>query len=135
MAKLSLDQYEKKLKRWIALGGKDVANSLKKGAMVVVREAQEKHLTGPRMPRGVGSLTKGTLAVISETLRRSIAFRVTAKPGEVRAEVGTNVRYGRAHELGLGRMPARPFLRPSVDTKKPEVMRLLLEGFMKQAKR
>jgi len=48
-------------------------------------------------------------------LRNSIGYNVV---GPARAQVGTNVEYGLYLEFGTSRMPARPFLRPIVNSRK-----------------
>lgn len=69
-------------------------------------------LTGPRPQR---------LGVLSGTLRRSINLARIDTPTEVKAQVGTNVIYGHAWELGNVKnwqkqvQPARPFLRPAYE--------------------
>jgi phage gpG-like protein len=45
--------------------------------------------------------------------------------------VGTNVPYGRKHEFGLEGLPARPFMRPSLEKKRPAVFKLIEEAFIK----
>lgn len=126
-----IDQMRARLLRWAADAPKEVKLVLSQGAELVRREAQEKHLSGPKMPRGVGDPNNATLAVQTGTLRRSISQRIKVALGDVQAEVGTGVNYGRKHELGLGNMPERPFLRPSLERKHSEVFKLIREAFFK----
>jgi len=132
--RLTMEQLQGKIQRWMRIAPEKLKRALLKGAKIVTKEAQSKHLSGPKMPRGIGHPTRATLAVQTGRLRRSITERVTVSKDKVTAQVGTNVKYARLHEEGLevrGRkMPERPFLRPSVDVKKPRVMELVLEGMM-----
>ena len=113
----------------------ELKKALLKGAKLVTKETQASHLSGPKMPRGQGDPTSGTLAVQTGRLRRSIAEKVTVTKTGAKAQVGTNVSYARAHEKGLRvgyvKMPQRPFLRPSVDEEKPKIMEMLLDSFLK----
>ena len=137
--RMSMEQLQEKIQRWMRIAPEQLKKALLKGAKVVTKEVQSKHLSGPKMPRGVGDPTRATLAVQSGRLRRSQTERVTVSKDRVIAQVGTNVPYGRAHEKGLTvmgkKMPERPFLRPSVEEKKPRVMELILDGFMEAYKK
>jgi len=106
---------------------KELAAALQRAARLVQRTSQEKYLSGPRPEK---------LGVVSGRLRRSIATRVDVSGSRVTALVGTNVVYGRIHELGFRgrvlmsqrlrghsmvraggrnmRMRARPFLAPAI---------------------
>jgi len=133
-----VDELRKKLERWAKVAPEEVKIALRIGGRLVENEAKDKHLRGPRMARGVGDPTNATLDRVSGRLYGSIATRVTAlKTGQFSATVGTNVRskkgipYPRNHELGLAGMPARPFLRPSLEKKRPEVFEEIRKAFMK----
>ena len=131
MAKLTLGQLQKKIERWMRTAPTQLEKYLRKGAMLATREIKERHLTGPRMAPGVGHLWQATLAVgKTGNLRRSITERVSVTRTSAVARVGSNVFYGRIHEYGLGPMPERPFVRPSVENKRPKIMDLLLKGMM-----
>jgi len=127
----SIEALRQKLLRWARKAPEEVRRVLRIGAMMVQREAQEHHLSGPKMAPGEsGGLMWSTLAVQTGRLRRSIAMRVTVKPGEIEALVGTNVPYGRIHELGLRnargiKMPPRPFLKPSLIVMRPKIFDLI----------
>lgn len=133
-----VDELRKKLERWAKVAPEEVKKTLKRGAEMVRSEAKQFHLSGPKMPRGVGDATHATLAVRTGRLRSSIALRVMSlQNGKFSAQVGTNVRskdgrpYGKIHEFGLQGMPERPFLRPSLEKKRPEVFELIAKEFMK----
>ncbi len=138
MSEMTFEQFREKLIRWSAVLPKEMKKALTEAAHTVQREAQEKHLSGPRMPRGVGDETNATLSSSeprhSFRLRRSIAIDVVVKPGEVSATIGTNMPYARIHEYGgmmsapgagFRVMPARPFLRPSLAAKHHEIFEKL----------
>ena len=128
--RMTMEQLQDKIQRWMRIAPQELKEALMKGVKLVTKEAQSAHLSGPKMPRGLGDPTRATLAVQTGRLRRSINERVTVSKDRVIAQVGTNVKYGRAHEEGLGKMPERPFLRPSVEEKKPRVMELILDAMM-----
>lgn len=126
------DVLVKKLERWAKVAPEAVKKTLSAAAMLVSGEVQLKHLSGPKMPRGVGNETTATLAVRTGRLRRSITQRVRVESsGKFSAMVGTNVGYARKHELGLEGLPHRPFLRPSLEKKRPEVFKFIEEAMMK----
>ena len=134
MAKMNMEQLKKKMEKWRRTAPGHLKKFLGRGAKLVTKEVQSKHLSGPKMQRGVGDPLRATLAVgtgpYGGRLRRSISEKVTVSKDSVRAQVGTNVFYGRLHEEGIGKMPERPFLRPSVMEKKPKVIELILQGMM-----
>lgn len=88
-------------------------------------------------------LSGQVLNVRSGRLRRSINYRIEESDTGIDAKVGTNVEYGRVHELGFKgavrvkehmrkgkrvrahlrnvNMPARPFLRPSLEEMRGEI--------------
>jgi phage gpG-like protein len=127
----NIEAFRARLLRWSQIAPKEVETVLKQGAELVRREAQEKHLSGPKMPRGVGDEENATLAVQTGTLRRSISLRVHVAEGKIQAEVGTKVGYGRKHELGLEGMPERPFLAPSLKRKATEIFNMIRAAFFK----
>ena len=120
-----------KLMSWAAAAPNEVKGALTQAAELVRKEAQQAHLSGPKMPRGIGDDENATLAVQTGTLRRSISNRIRVAMGEVSAEVGTTVAYGKAHELGEGKMPERPFLASSLRKKHKAVFELIRERFFK----
>ena len=133
-----IKELQKRLARWVKVAPEEVKKVLTLGGEMVRREAQERHLNGPKMPRGVGDPMNATLGRRSSRLFQSIALRVMAtKDGKFSAQVGTNVRgkdgraYGREHELGLNGMPARPFLRPSLIKKRPKIFEMISKEFLK----
>jgi len=80
----------------------EMARAMQRGARLVQRWSQEHYLTGPRPDK---------LGVVTGRLRRSIATAVEVDGTRVTALVGTNVVYGRIHELG-GKTRAQRSFRP-----------------------
>jgi len=132
--RMSMEQLQDKIQRWMRIAPQALKEALLKGAKLVTKEAQSAHLSGPKMPRGLGNPTRATLAAPSGRLRRSINERVQVSKDRVIARVGTNVIYGKVHEKGLEvrghKMPERPFLRPSIEEKKQRIMEIIIDGFM-----
>lgn len=127
-----IDKLAKRLERWVKVAPEEVKKVLTLGARKVQTEAKTRHLSGPKMPRGLGDPDNATLAVRTGRLRSSIAIRVMAlQSGKFSAQVGTNVKYGRKHEMGLEGLPERPFLRPSLEKKRPEIFKMIEEAFLK----
>ena len=83
---------------------------------------KENRLTGPR-PKYLG--------VKSGRLRASIISGNVYKMGnKFSMPIGTNVKYGKFHELGTKRLPKRPFLQPGIENRgnQREAVRLILES-------
>lgn len=141
MAKLTMDELRIKIERWQRIMPEKLKERLTRACVEILPEVQEGHLSGPKMPRGVGSATRGTLAVRTGRLRKSIHYQVSVNPEEVRARIGTNVVYGRIHEYGgtVSRggtrfeMPERSYLRPSVYKMQPRIVELLMKGALEDS--
>jgi len=93
---------------------KEILDSLQKGlakaGLIVERQAKINV-----------SQTTGHPKVQTGRLRSSIAHEVS--PSEV--VIGTNVNYGKYLEHGTSKMPPYPWLFPSVELKKPEIIQAL----------
>jgi len=127
----AIKEFQQKVERWCRVAPEEVKKALKLGGEKVRAEVQFRHLNGPKMPRGVGDPNNATLAVRTGRLKGSIALRVMAlESGKFSAQIGTNVPYARKHEYGLEGMPERPFLRPSIEKKRPEVFDTIAKAFM-----
>ena len=64
--------------------------------------------------------------VLTGTLRRSFTTKSARKfKGRVIASGGTNVKYARIHEYGLGRHPKRPFMKLGIDSAIPSIKQQL----------
>ncbi len=62
----------------------------------------------------VESDAKRFVAVDTGRLRSSITHEIERSKNEIVGRVGTNVVYGIVQEYGSSRMPAHPYLRPSL---------------------
>ena len=123
---------ERKFSEWrddMESVAKNFPEALEKALTVGVRmvraEAVEKHLSGPKMPRGVGDLTNATLQPQSGHLRLSLQTKVSTSPGKLIGRVFTNAEYAPTHEFGRGNIPKRPFLVPSLEEKRPGVIKAM----------
>ena len=123
---------QKKLERWVKVAPNEVKKVLLEGGWMVAKEAKTTHFRSYKMPRGVGGPSNAWLMNRTRRLSTSIMPRVTATAnGQFSAQVGTNVSYGRKHELGLEGMPERPFLRPSLLKMRPKIFERISKEFMK----
>lgn len=107
---------------------KKIEEVLNVSAREVVSDAKSKHLSGPKMPRGVGDLWNATLQPHTGDLRNAtMAERVRMDKGGLRARVYNNMEYAPKHEFGTARIPQRPFLWPEVARKRDEVKKRIAE--------
>lgn len=107
--KINMREFEK-LMRKLDAPTKDtvIHRSLLLGSQHIAGWVKKYRLTGPR-PKYLG--------VRSERLRSSITGGRVKKLGtSYTATIGTNVKYARKHEYGIG-IKARPFLRPALKAK------------------
>jgi len=128
-----LEALKNKLMRWAVVAPEEVKKALSRAAEMVNIEVRENHLSGPKMkpPGTTGGFANSTLGTVTKALRGSIHNKVTVRPGEISAIVGTNVEYAARHEFGLEGMPERPFLRPSLAKKHDQVFNYIREAFFK----
>ena len=137
MATLTMEQFQKKLKRF----GKDHPDLLKvalrRGAETVRLEAVRKHLSGPKMPVGKGSTKNATLARRSGDLAGSLNTKVVANKKRQSAKVSTNLIYARIHEKGdkTKGMPKRPYLSSSLQAKRKDIVDDLLKAMIRGYKK
>lgn len=105
---------------------KGLSKGLIKGMLFAEGEAKSIFKeSGPVLP------PPGPLVARTGHLRRSIRAGVNGSVGWI----GTEVKYGVYHELGLGRMPKRPFLAPSFQGKNLErVKEIIINGIFKEIK-
>lgn len=136
MAKKTLEQHNQDVKRWGPRGMQMLQEAMEKVGAEVLAYARKKHLHGPKMPRGVtGGFDGSTLGMVSRDLSKRLSTKTKVKGTEVITEVGTNLTnrgysYPRAHELGLGKMPERPWLRPSVKAKQDKLRTDIKEAWV-----
>lgn len=80
--------------------------------------------SGPPLP------PPGPLRVRTGHLRRSIKSGVNDDVGYLE----TDVKYGAQHELGLGKMPMRPFLRPALEDNMDKISEIIIDNILKGLK-
>ena len=128
MAKLTLEQLKRKIERW---GGVKGRLALMRGMEMVGEEviayARRTHLHGPRMPQGVSGGLYGSTLDSKTGMRHRITKKSKIIGTDITVSIGTNltnagVSYPRLHEYGIGKMPERPWLRPSVYKKRKRLM-------------
>ena len=159
VAKLTVNDFEKKLKRWSKKSPDAAFRGLKKGTKLILKDSKRKHMSGPRMPWGVGSLTNPTID--SKGRMRSMMKSVVKKRTGTK-EVYANVRSTNGlskilHDGGVVNRakpfifpipgenrwartnrieyPKRPFLRVSVEKKKKDVLNLIRKEWKGDYKR
>jgi len=98
---------------------KAIKRAYKRTAIQMVSTSRGKHLSGPRMPRGVGGGFDGSTLASKTGMIMRVHYVISESGGEIVGRVGTNLTnrgyaYPRAHEYGLDKMPERPWLRPAV---------------------
>ena len=120
-----------KFKRWMRIAPGEMKRALKPELMRVEREAVVSHLSGPRMPRGVGDPINATLQPDTGFLRRSLFSFPEVVGTTLYGRIGAGTWYGRLHEKGIGKQPARPFIRPSIEKRRPHIRTALLQAMMK----
>lgn len=112
---------------------RNMPNILKKvllrGGALIREEIVLRHLSGPKMPRGVGDPENATLQPQSGDLRGSIRYEARVESDRVGLVLYTNVEYARKHEEGRG-VPKRPFMKPSLNKKKKEAIDFIRENVM-----
>ena len=121
MAKYSLEDFDKKVQRWMQTAPKFLRKVILRAAMDIVAHAQRNKLTGQ------------VLNVKTGRLRGSVTQKVEVSPTRITAKVGTNVFYGKLHEFGIG-SKERAWLRPSVKEQKEMFLRSVLNGMMESYK-
>lgn len=64
--------------------------------------------------------------VVNARLKQSINHRVERTPTKITAEIGSNIKYARALELGNPpNLKPRPYMRPALANTKRDVLRVL----------
>ena len=119
-----------------------VLMGMKDAAFEMVRDAREKHLSGPKMPRGkTGGFDRSTLLSITgmkNRMTKEEAIHLGVTDGEAQGWIGLNLTndgypYPRAHEYGEGKMPERPWLRPAVYSNQAylseRILKRILDGY------
>lgn len=121
----SMADFHKKLKRWEKEYPDDMAKASGVAGEVVNTEVQTKHLSGPKMAKGVGSDKHATLQPRSGDLRSSISVRVYRTTKGIKTFIGTflkPLKYAKWHEKGSEIHPKRPFLSSSLSAKRKKIV-------------
>ena len=129
MARYTPEQYQRKLKKWARNTPQAVVAGLKKGTEIIRTEAVVQHLSGPKMPKGVGNKMNATLARRTGLLAGSVRTKVKVASNRISGAVGTNVKYAHNHEKGTT-VPERPFLAPSLEKKRKDALEAILSALM-----
>jgi len=113
MARQTLQQHQDKIKNWTPRGLAILEYRMEKVARIMLADAQRNKL------RASPGFNPNILHEVSGNLIRSLTVKMTTSKTSVTGQVGTNLTnrgysYPRAHEYGLGKMPARSWLRPSI---------------------
>lgn len=115
-----LDKLQRYLGRFDKTLRDGLLRAMKQTAAVVERHVKSAKLSGQ------------VLRVRSGRLRSSIIGRAEQRGTEIIGVVGSNVIYARIHELGgrAGRghrtiIPARPYLKPAMEEKREEILKLI----------
>ena len=137
MATLTVEQFEKKLRRFGNNHPDLLKVALRRGAETVRLETVRKHLSGPKMPKGIGSTKNATLARRSGDLAGSLNTRVVANNKRQSAKISTSLIYARIHEKGdkSKGMPKRPYLEPSLQAKRKEIVDDILKAMIRGYKK
>ncbi len=135
MAKKTLEQHKEDIKRWGPRGVQMVQDAMEKVGQEVIAYARKTHLHGPRMARNVTGGFSGSTLLSKAGLRQRLTVKSKVAGTKVVVAVGTNLKnrgypYPRAHELGLGKMPERPWLRPSVKAKQDKLRTDIKEAWV-----
>lgn len=90
-----------------------------------------------KMENGATFLSERKLRVKTGRLRDSVTHKVFITPESVEGTIGTNVVYGRIHEVGgvAGRglrsvIPARPYLLPAFLSIKNQIIKFFKDGYL-----
>ncbi len=130
MAQLTMEQIGPKLRRWIELAPKEAKTALLRELHGVMNVILAEHLSGPRMAKNVGHPTLATLASPTSTLKKSVFAVANVRAKKLTGGVGARAFYGEGHEKGLWGLPARPFVRPSIEKRKPNIAAGILKAIM-----
>lgn len=100
MATYTPEQFQKKLQKFAKTQPKAVLKGMMTAANIVRNQAVKKHLSGPKMPVGKGSSTRGTLQPRSGNLRNRMSIGATVSGKKLKATISNNMEYAAIHEYG-----------------------------------
>ena len=137
-----INKYHMKINKWRRKKMMPaVAQALRKAVEVIRRTVLIRHLSGPRMPRGVGSDMNATLARVTGDLAGSVKTDVKMERNDIRAFVmaggGAARAYARAHEYGAPsrNLPRRPYIGPAVEVKRRNTLKLIMKALGRSYRR
>jgi hypothetical protein len=113
-----------------------VERAMKRIAILMIADSRRKHLSGPKMPRGMGGGFDNSTLASKHGLIMRITSLIERVAGGVTGRIGTNLTnkgypYPRAHEYGLGKMPERPWLRPAIAGRQQELADEIVSEILK----
>lgn len=141
MAKLSMEQYQKKLESWILLFPNSVKASLEEGTRIVKKE-WARRWSGPVLQKRSGELVNALDTKTSLRPLSGIVYVVSfQKYKAITHEEGRTIRPIRRKVLRFYiagkpvfakevRIPARPAAKDSLQAKRGEIRRIILRGIM-----
>ena len=128
-------EFQKKIQRFARQQPKLLKRALLRSTEEVRGVAISKHLSGPKMPKGKGSLTNATLARHSGDLAGSLNTKVSVTATKQTAQISSNMKYSRVHEKGGKFMPKRPYLGSSLAEKRKNIVDNILKAMIEGYKR
>jgi phage gpG-like protein len=125
-------QYQAKLAAASRKIPKTVKKALYRGGEKVRGEAVDKHLSGPTSRVTGRNAKNASLSRQSGDLATTLTNRVRggSRPN---VRIGSPMKYAAYHEEGSpgGKIPPRPFLKPSLEEKRDEVLDEILDEVMR----
>jgi len=155
MPEMNMKEFNEKVERWATQFPAAAVRAIGAAAMIVEKEVMDKHLSGPKMPRGVGSKTRGTLQPGSGSeLLNSITSGVLKQGSKIIGRVSNDkhrLPYARIHEYGgiirpkkgkflkftIGdrtifakqvKIPERSYMRSSLKAKRKTIISILTKA-------
>ena len=137
--RLTWNQWHKKVQSWNRKFPGAVKKAIDRALVEMVGEAQRTHLSGPKMPRGIGDRLHGTLQPRTGQLRNHMGKKSEQGVNKIRGWLTNNIKYAAVHEYGktivtpnaVIKMPERPFARPAVEAKRERLRKHIREEVLK----
>jgi phage gpG-like protein len=129
MATYSAEEFQKKMQTFVKRNPKVVVKAIDIEAMEVRNHAVKNHLSGPKMPKGVGSESKGTLQPRSGNLRNRMSHRVKLAGNKITGQIFNMMVYAAVHEYGYPKrkIPERSYARASLKARQKEIPENILK--------
>ena len=136
MSKMTLPQFQAKIRKFTAQMPEAVEDAFQEVLPVLAGKVITTHLSGPTSAKGD---EPATLSRQSGRLAMGIKHRVKWKGKEVSAQIGVDGLgpYPRYHEKGSpgGKIPKRPYLLPTVKREGDRTKRNILKHIIRKWKR